>query len=103
MPSPSSYLLSPVTGEIFTSIEACEQRLRGFALAEGFDIAHTEGGNKRISDGRWQCGYHGKETRTWRKGYLSTSLHFYLGGRHAATAEVARQAAEESAEKSSKG
>ena len=50
---PSSYLLLSVTGEIFTSIEACEQRLRGFALAEGFDIAQTGGGNKRILDGRW--------------------------------------------------
>ena len=43
---PSSYLLLFIIGEIFTSIEACEQRLRGFALAEGFDIAHTGGGNK---------------------------------------------------------
>ena len=32
---PSSRLLPPITGEVFTSIEACEQRLRGFALAEG--------------------------------------------------------------------
>jgi hypothetical protein len=51
---PSSYLLPPVTGEVFTSIEACEQRLRGFALAEGFDIAHTGGCNKRVPGGRWQ-------------------------------------------------
>ena|SRR5437764_4149976 len=64
---PSSYLLPLVTGEIFTSIEACEQRLRGFALAEGFDIAHTGGGNKRVPAGRWQYIYYGKETRNWRK------------------------------------
>jgi len=64
---PSSYLLPPATGEVFTSIEACEQRLRGFALAEGFDIAHTGGGNKRVPGGRWQCVHHGTETRNWRK------------------------------------
>ena len=64
---PSSYLLPPVTGEVFTSIEACEQRPRGFALAKGFDIAHTGGGKKRVPGGRWQCGHHGKETRNWRK------------------------------------
>ena len=50
---PSSYLLLPITGKVFTSIEACEQRLRGFALAKGFDITHTGGGNKRVPGGRW--------------------------------------------------
>jgi hypothetical protein len=64
---PSSYLLPPVTGEVFASVEACEQRLRGFALAEGFDIAHTGGGNKCVPGGRWQYGHRGKETRNWRK------------------------------------
>jgi hypothetical protein len=49
---PSSYLLPPVIGEVFTSIEACEQRLRGFALAEGFNIAHTGGGNQGVPGGR---------------------------------------------------
>jgi hypothetical protein len=63
----SSYLLPPVTGEVFTSIEACEQRLRGFALAERFDIAHTGGGNKRVPGGRWWYGHDGKERRNWRK------------------------------------
>src|ERR1700733_15057914 len=64
---PSSYLLAFVTGEAFASTKACEQRLRGFALAEGFDIAHTGGGNKRVPGGRWQCGHYGKETWNWRK------------------------------------
>jgi hypothetical protein len=40
---PSSYHFPPVTGEVFASIEACEQRLRGFALAEGIDIMQTGG------------------------------------------------------------
>jgi len=54
-------------GEVFASIEACEQRLRGFALAEGLDTAHTGGGNKRVLGGRWQYGHRGKETWNWRK------------------------------------
>ena len=33
-----SYFLLFMIGEIFVSIEACEQRLRGFVLAERFDI-----------------------------------------------------------------
>ena len=64
---PTSYLLPPITGEVFDSIAACEARLRGFALAEGFDIAHTGGGNKRVPSARWQCSHHGSETKNWRK------------------------------------
>jgi hypothetical protein len=41
-----SYLLPSVIDEIFASIEACEQHLHDFTLAEEFDIAHTRGGNK---------------------------------------------------------
>lgn len=48
----SLYLLPPVTGEVFASVEACEQRLRGFALAEGFDIVRVRGGNKHVPGGR---------------------------------------------------
>jgi hypothetical protein len=49
---PASYLLPPITGEVFDSIAACEVRLRGFALAEGFDITHTSEGNKRVPSAR---------------------------------------------------
>ena len=42
----SFYLLLSITGEIFASIKTCEQRLRGFILAKGFNIAHIGGGNK---------------------------------------------------------
>ena len=45
---PSSYLLPPVTGEVFVSIEACKQRLCGFTLAEGFDIVRIGGGSKHF-------------------------------------------------------
>ena len=64
---PASYLLPPVTGEVFASIAACEARLRGFALAEGFDIVQTGGGNKRVPSARWLRSQHDVETRNWRK------------------------------------
>jgi hypothetical protein len=34
----AAYLLPLQSGEIFNSIPDCERRLRGYALAEGFDI-----------------------------------------------------------------
>ena len=43
---PSSYLLLLVIGEVFTSIEACKQRLCSFALAKGFNIIYTGEDNK---------------------------------------------------------
>ena len=49
---PAPYLLPPIIGEVFASIEACEQRLRGFALAEEFDITYTGGNNKHFLDNR---------------------------------------------------
>ncbi len=64
---PTAFLLPPATGEVFDDIPACERRLRGLALAEGFDIAHTGGGYRRVPAGRWQCSQHGKETKNWRK------------------------------------
>jgi hypothetical protein len=47
-----SYLLPLITDEIFAFIEVCEQRLRGFALAEEFDITYTGKNNKRIPGDR---------------------------------------------------
>ena len=41
-----AYLLSSCLGEIFEDLEACNRRLRGYALAEGFDIVRKEGGIK---------------------------------------------------------
>ena len=35
---PAAYLLPLQSGEIFDSIPYCERRLRGYALAEGFNI-----------------------------------------------------------------
>ena len=35
---PPMWLLEPQSGEIFEGLDRCNDRLRGFALAEGFDI-----------------------------------------------------------------
>jgi len=64
---PASWLSPPHTGEVFTTITDCERRLRGFCLAEGFDIVRTGGGTRVAPGARFSCVFHGKETRNWRK------------------------------------
>jgi ribulose 1,5-bisphosphate carboxylase large subunit-like protein len=49
---PVSYLLLSIIGEVFTFIAAYKVRLRGFALAKGFDIMRTSGDNKRVPSTR---------------------------------------------------
>jgi hypothetical protein len=62
----AAYLLPLQSGEIFDSIPHCERRLRGYALAEGFDIVQTGGGKKSQAGARWQCYFHGDATKNWR-------------------------------------
>jgi hypothetical protein len=64
---PASFLLPPASGETFNDISACERRLRGYGLAEGFDVVQTGGGTREHPGARWQCTHHGVETRNWRK------------------------------------
>src|SRR5271163_3046220 len=62
-----SYLLPPVSGELFDSLEHCNRRLRGWALAEGFDIVRRGGGTKAAPAYRFKCIFHGNVTRNDRK------------------------------------
>jgi hypothetical protein len=64
---PSAWLLQPITGEVFDSIEYCKRRLQGYALAEGFDVVQTGGGTKNVSGARFECSKHGESTRNLRK------------------------------------
>jgi hypothetical protein len=64
---PSSYLLPPISGELFDSLEDCNQRLRGFALAEGFDIVRHGGGTGALPSYRFKCIFHGSKTQNNRK------------------------------------
>jgi hypothetical protein len=45
---PPSYLLPPISGEIFDNLDSCTNRLRGYALAEGFDVVRHGGGTKKV-------------------------------------------------------
>lgn len=38
--------MPPCSGEVFESLEACNRRLHGYALAECFDIVRKGGGTK---------------------------------------------------------
>jgi hypothetical protein len=64
---PPSYLLPPISGELFDSLEHCNRRLRGWALAEGFDIVRQGGGTKVAPAYRFKCIFHGDVTRNDRK------------------------------------
>src|SRR5271163_4938606 len=63
---PLAWLDEPATGEVYASLEECEQRLRGFSLSKGFDIVRTGGGNRRVPAKRWNCVHHGNVTRNDR-------------------------------------
>jgi hypothetical protein len=43
---PPAYLLPPYSGKIFEGLEIYNRRLRGYTLAEGFDIIKKGGGTK---------------------------------------------------------
>jgi hypothetical protein len=44
---PLSYLVAPANGEVFDNIELCQERLQGFAFAEGFAIVRLSGSIKQ--------------------------------------------------------
>src|SRR5260370_38654014 len=64
---PPEWLTEPVDGEVFTSIEECQQRLNAFSLSQGFDIVKTHSAMKPQPKAYFACIHHGKETRNWRK------------------------------------
>jgi hypothetical protein len=64
---PPSYLLTPCSGELFEGLEDCNRRLRGYALAEGFDIVRHGGGTKVLPSYRFKYIFHGNTTQNHRK------------------------------------
>jgi hypothetical protein len=64
---PPSYLLPPLSGELFDSLEDCNRRLRGYAFAEGFDVVRKGGGTKANPSYRFKCLFHGSNTQNNRK------------------------------------
>jgi hypothetical protein len=65
---PASWLSPPHTGDVFTTITDCERRLRGFCLAEGFDIVRTGGGTRVAPDQERRVEAKAKATGTSHEG-----------------------------------
>jgi hypothetical protein len=64
---PVAWREPPQSGEEFESKIDCEKRLRGFALAEGFDIVRNGGGTKAFPASSFSCVFHGYKSRNTRK------------------------------------
>ena len=64
---PAEYLDSPVTGEVFSSIDDCQTRLIAYSLSQGFDIVKTHSATKPTPGCTFACVFHGEETRNWRQ------------------------------------
>ena len=64
---PPAWLLLSYTGEIFDNLKYYNRRLKGFSLAEGFDIVYKNGGIKIYSAYRFSCYYYKNKTRNDRK------------------------------------
>jgi hypothetical protein len=59
--------LPPRIGEVFDNLDDCQSRLRGFALAEGFDVMKYGGGITKAPGSRYRCIFHGIDSRNYRK------------------------------------
>jgi hypothetical protein len=64
---PPSYLLPPRTGEVFDNLDDCQSRLRGFALAEGFNVVKHGGGIKKAPVSKYRYTFYGVDSRNYRK------------------------------------
>src|SRR6266496_5063225 len=64
---PPSWLLSPQSGEIFSSLDHSNHRLCSYVFAEGFDIVRQGGGTKVNPSWRFFCIYHRDKTRNTQK------------------------------------
>src|SRR5437763_328286 len=64
---PASWLSLPYISEVFATIADCEWRLRGYSLAEGFDIVRRKGETQAAFRMYFSCVFYGKEIRNWRK------------------------------------
>ena len=64
---PPAWLLQPITGEVFNSIEHCKRRLQNYALAEGFDVVQIEGDIKKVLTDCFKCLKHREYIKNWRK------------------------------------
>src|ERR1700739_3462788 len=63
---PSAWRDEPATGEVFSSIKECQERLVAFSLSQGFDVVifRSTQNSPRIT---FSCIHHGRKTRNIRK------------------------------------
>ena len=64
---PPFYLLVFSLGELFEGLEECNRRLRGYALAEGFDIVRYRGGTKALLSYRFKYIFYDNIIQNYRK------------------------------------
>jgi hypothetical protein len=64
---PLLYLLPPCSGELFEGLEDYNRRLRGYALAEGFDIVRHGGDTKVLLRYTFKCIFYDNTTQNHRK------------------------------------
>jgi len=64
---PAEWLEEPISGEVFDSVNECQERLVAYSLSQGFDIIVTNSATKPAPRATYCCTHHGEETRNWRK------------------------------------
>jgi hypothetical protein len=64
---PPPWLQPPQTSELFDDLEHCNRRLRGYALAEWFNIIRKDEGTKVNPSWRFRCRFYGEKTYNDRK------------------------------------
>src|SRR6266516_4412095 len=64
---PPAWRLEPETGEVFESLQLCEDRIRAWSFCEGFEVVKAGGGTKVAPGMRLQCKHHGEETQNTRR------------------------------------
>ena len=63
---PVAWLKDPATGEEVANLADGERRLRAYAVANGFDVVHTGGGNSKVPACLFKCIHHGIKTANKR-------------------------------------
>lgn len=64
---PTVWIEEPVTGEVFSSIDACRRRLTAYSLSQGFDVVISQSTKSPTISTTFSCSHHGKGTLNTRK------------------------------------
>ena len=63
---PPEWLREPLSGEVYSSVEECHNRLIAYSLSQGFDIVISHSTQKPQPSTTFSCIHHGTETKNWR-------------------------------------